>query len=193
MRDTVRGDSEPGAEIEEVGGATFSVEREIDRAYRLHAARLKGFAMTLTRDPDAADDLVQEAFIKLVREMQAGRPPDNVGAWLHRVTGNAFISSRRKRTVFQRIVPRLVDRGEAPSPEEQVLRHDTNERLAAALGQLPEDGRVALLLAAQGLGSDEVGRAIGRTPLATRTYLSRMRVRLRDAVAELERERGPGE
>ena len=85
MRDTVRGSGEPGADFEEVGGSTFSVEREIDRAYREHAARLKGFAMTLTRDPDAADDLVQEAFIRLVREMQAGRPPDNVGAWLHRV------------------------------------------------------------------------------------------------------------
>ena len=190
MPESVRAKAEPGAEIEEVDGATFSVEREIDRAYRLHAARLKGFAMTLTRDPDAADDLVQEAFIKLVREMQAGRPPDNVGAWLHRVAGNAFISSRRRGNVFQRIVPRLVDRGEAPSPEEHVLRRDPNDRLTAALAQLPEDGRVALLLAAKGLGSDEVGRAIGRTPLATRTYLSRMRVRLRDAVAELER--GPG-
>ena len=190
MRDSGRASAEPGAEMEEVAGATFSVEREIDRAYRLHAARLKGFAMTLTRDPDAADDLVQEAFIRLVREMQAGRPPDNVGAWLHRVAGNAFVSGRRRRTVFQRIVPRLLDRGEAPSPEEQVLRHDTNQRIATALATLPEDARVALLLAAQGLGSDEVGRAIGRTPLATRTYLSRMRVRLRDAVADLER--GPG-
>ena len=144
--------------------------------------------MTLTRDPDAADDLVQEAFLRLVREMQAGRPPDNVGAWLYRVAGNAYVSGGRRRTVFQRIIPRLVDRGEAPSPEEHAIRRDTNERLAAALARLPEDGRVALLLAAQGLGSDEVGRAIGRTPLATRTFLSRQRVRLRDLVAEMEGE-----
>jgi RNA polymerase sigma-70 factor (ECF subfamily) len=189
MRDTVRADSGSEADIEELDGdARFSVEREIEAAYRLHAARLKGFAMTLTRDPDAADDLVQEAFLRLVREMQAGRPPDNVGGWLFRVAGNVFVSGGRRRTVFQRIIPRLVDRDEAPSPEDHALRRDTNERLAAALGRLPEDARVALLLAAQGLGSDEVGRAIGRTPLATRTFLSRQRVRLRDLVAEMEGE-----
>ena len=47
-------------------------------AYDENQRRLTSFAYALTRDADAADDLVQEAFLRLVKEHAAGREPENV-------------------------------------------------------------------------------------------------------------------
>jgi len=49
--------------------------RYVIRAYVLHASRLRGFALSMVHDPDAADDLVSEAFTRLVAEVYAGRTP----------------------------------------------------------------------------------------------------------------------
>ena len=43
---------------------------------------LFGFLASLMHDPDAAEGRVREAFARLTREVQAGRTPDNVRAWL---------------------------------------------------------------------------------------------------------------
>ena len=55
--------------------------------------------------------------------------------------------------------------------------------LAAALGTLPEAARTALLLAASGYPGAEIAAAIGRSDTATRTMMSRARLRLRDSLA----------
>jgi DNA-directed RNA polymerase specialized sigma24 family protein len=66
-----------------------------------------------------------------------------------------------------------------------VLANERDRTLALALSRLPADARVALLLAARGMGAAEIGLVIRRTPSATRTYICRSRVRLRDELSEL--------
>jgi DNA-directed RNA polymerase specialized sigma24 family protein len=74
----------------------------------------------------------------------------------------------------------LVNRSTAPPPDDQVLRGDETARLRDALNKLPMDAKVALLMAAEGFSSTEIGEAIGRTAGATATYICRARIRLRD-------------
>ena len=122
--------------------------------------------------------------------MQAGRVPDNVGAWLYRVCSNLILSRGRRIAVARRAMGRLLERGEADAPETHVLRRDFNERTVAALNELPMDARIALLMAAEGHDMASIGLAIGRTPSATRTFVCRMRVRLRDRLAADDGEAG---
>lgn len=163
------------------------VEAVAVAAYDAHATQLKAFAMAATRDDDA-DDLVQETFYRLVRELRTGHQPENVRAWLFRVCGNLIASHGRRRGVRARATFRLAERSTAPSAEEHVIRGAENALLKSALARMRPAERVALLLSASGLDSAEVGRAIGRTPNATRAFLCRSRIELRKQLSALSHE-----
>ena len=60
-----------------------------------HQTRLRGLVRCLLFDPAQTEDVLQDTFIRLVTEAQAGRMPDNVRAWLYRVAANAAISRSR--------------------------------------------------------------------------------------------------
>jgi RNA polymerase sigma factor (sigma-70 family) len=164
---------------------TANVERETALAYDEFAPRLRAFAIAAMRDGDAADDAIQETFLRLVVELKAGRSPANLGGWLYRTCANLIVSRARRLSVANRMRYLLVRREAAPSPEDLALQGERDRILALALSKLPADARVALLLAARGMGAVDVGLAIHRTPSATRTYLCRARVRLRDELAAL--------
>jgi RNA polymerase sigma factor (sigma-70 family) len=151
-------------------------------AFEAHHASLNAFALAALHDVDAAEECVAESFAKLVREMRRGRTPDNIGAWLYRVCGNLAVSRGRRQSVARRWLPFLVDRGMGRSAEDAVLAHETDSELIMALRQLRPDARIALLLAAQGMTVDEVAASIGRSPGATKTFICRSRVQLRDVL-----------
>ena len=156
-----------------------SDEANLTGVYDAHRAELFGFLIRMTRDREAAEELLQDTFIRLINEARAGRMPDEPRAWLYRVAANAAISRSRHRTVWTRLVPRLVDRREPGLPESEFLRTERNGELHRAMATLPPDARAALLLAAQGFDGREIAASIGRTEGATRTLMSRSRAQLR--------------
>lgn len=153
-------------------------------AYEAHQREIHSFAVHATRDPDAAADVTHESFLKLLREAQAGRTPDNVRAWLYRVASNLIINRARHTRVADG-VRRFWTGGEEAeaSPEWLSLRAERTAELRAALAQLPRDARVGLLLAANGFSGREIATALGRTELAVRTLLCRARGELRQRLA----------
>jgi RNA polymerase sigma factor (sigma-70 family) len=155
-------------------------------AFEAHASRLKAFALAAVRDGNAADDLVQESYLRLVREVRDGRVPDDVAAWLFRVCGNLIISRGRRVGVADRMRSLLVDRGNAVSAETRAIRAEETTAVRRALTELPIDARVALLMAAEGYSAAEIGLAIDRTANATSTYICRARIRLREILATAE-------
>jgi RNA polymerase sigma-70 factor (ECF subfamily) len=154
------------------------------QAFDAHAGRLRAFALAAVREPETADDLVQETFVRLISEVRAGRPPEALAGWLFRVCGNLITSRGRRLAVARRFKELLVDRRTAASPEELTTHAESHRELREALARLPADARVALLMAANGNSAAEIGAAIGRTAAATATYISRSRVRLRQLLVE---------
>ena len=148
-------------------------------AYDENQRKLTSFAYALTRDADAADDLVQETFLRLVKEHAACREPDNVTAWLYRVCANLATSRGRRGVVARRFLERRPAEETEVAAEIQILRHETSEALVAALAILPDDARTAVVMAAQGFSGREIAEALGRTETSTRTMMFRARERLR--------------
>jgi RNA polymerase sigma-70 factor (ECF subfamily) len=158
-------------------------------AYEQLSAELNGFLIRTVRDPDAAADLLAETFTRLFVEEQHGRWPDQPRAWLYRVATNLAMSRGRHLQVIERTNRVLRGQYTEPreaSPDVEVLRRERRSELDRALERLPADARTALLLAAQGFDGRAVSRAIGRSEVATRTLLSRTRLRLRDLMREVE-------
>lgn len=148
-------------------------------AYDENQRRLSTFAYALTRDADAADDLVQETFLRLVKEHAAGRKPDNVTAWLYRVCANLATSRGRRGVVARRFLERRPVEEVEVAAEVEMLRHEMSEALVAALGILTEEARTAVVMAAQGFSGREIADTLGRSEISTRAMMFRARERLR--------------
>ena len=163
------------------GREPSAISEAIAAAFRDHSAAIHGTALRLTRDPELAADVTQEAFLRLVVEAQAGRLPDNVGGWLHRTSANLIISRARRTAVARRLAPRLVRFDGPAEPDAIAVLQEQRHELHVALATLSAADRVALLMAAHGATGEEIARHLGRSHAATRTLLSRARGRLRTA------------
>jgi RNA polymerase sigma-70 factor (ECF subfamily) len=150
----------------------------VSAAYDALERPLYGFALGITHSGTAAEDLVQESFLRLVREVQAGRAPDNVRAWLYRVCANLAASRGRRATVATRYLPFLAAHEVGETPEARHLRLELGTELSAALAGLSPDERTGLLLSANGFHGPEIADMIGRTHGATRTMLTRARLKV---------------
>jgi len=185
--------SSQAADDLEPNTAVVSADAAVAMAYRDHHAALYAFLRRATRDEAAAEDLLQETFIRLLTVVREGRPPEQVGAWLYRVASNLVISRGRRATTavrwFARHAPDEHRRMTAESPEHRVLHHEQTKELEAAVAFLSSDARAAILLSGQGFSGAEIALAIGRTEAATRTLLCRSRTQIRARVAKQEADR----
>lgn len=148
----------------------------ISKAYEAWAPELRRYATSRTHDPAAAEDLVQEAFVRLAIEARSSRSPTNPKAWLHRVVLNLIISGSRRAEVARRRSPELtMDVVLADSAEAVILASERNHSLVAALRILGAPSRTSLVLAAQGYTGREIAAVLGRSEAATRTMTCRAR------------------
>lgn len=145
-----------------------------------HLPALRAFALSLTREGAAADDLVQDTIVKAWTNMDKFQPGTNLRAWLFTILRNTFYSSRRK-------TKREVNDTDGIHASQQATRPDHDGRLAmndfrAAFAQLPDEQREALLLVgASGFSYEE---AANMTGVAVGTVKSRAN-RGRRKLAEL--------
>ena len=153
---------------------------DIAVAYDAYRDRLYASVLRSTRDREIAHDIVQDAFLELVRAGRSGSLPDNEIAWLHRVAANRVIDWSRRRARWAGHVP--IDDGHDAAPEAAVIQREASRELHAVLDTLPDDARRALLLQGEGYPPAEIAVIIGRTDQATRTLLCRARRRVRDTL-----------
>ncbi len=169
--------------IERVASSRAALRDAIVAEFDTHQRSLFTFVRSVLHDPDLADELVQEAFLRLVREAVAGRMPENPGGWLYRVCTNLVTNQLRQRAVRSRLRSLVPPGYAAPSVEDALLHRERHDRVQARVAALPDDARMAILLAARGLSGQEIATAIGRSEAATRVLLCRARRRLRDEIA----------
>jgi RNA polymerase sigma factor (sigma-70 family) len=159
--------------------AGLDVERIVGTAYQVHSGQLQRYLTGLTRDPNAGEDLTHDAFERLTVEVRAGRVPDEIGGWLHRVGHNLAMSRGRRISVADRRRSELVVSDWAPSPESLTVAGEEQRAVGAALEGLGHIDRQALILASQGYRGAEIAHSIGRSDVATRTLLCRARAKVR--------------
>jgi RNA polymerase sigma-70 factor, ECF subfamily len=148
-------------------------------AYDAHHTALHNYLVSLTRNRDNADDAVQEAYLRLSREVNEGRAPDQPRAWLYQVGRNVIISRARRVAVADRLQHHFVERGLSSAADHVAEAREQTRELDAALREQSAVDRRVLVMAAEGYGAAEIAAAMGSTPGATRTRLSRARTRLR--------------
>jgi RNA polymerase sigma-70 factor (ECF subfamily) len=135
--------------------------------------RLRVYALSLTRDRDAADDLVQDTVIKALNGRHSFQPGTNLAAWLFRIQRNEFISGVRKRRPTVPIDTEVAERLSQPALQESGL---VMREFVSAFGKLPSTQREALLLAVlEGLPYDVIGEHTGVSVGTVKSRISRGR------------------
>jgi RNA polymerase sigma factor (sigma-70 family) len=114
-------------------------------------ASLYNHASWLTRNHAEAEDLVQETFSKALRGFDSFAANTNFKSWIFRILRNTFLTSRTgiaaSRTVFLEDTPHALDTTDGgPTPEDNLIRLDSQAALQTALEQLDPTLREALLL-----------------------------------------------
>ncbi len=148
-----------------------------------HLGRIHGFAWRMLGDAGDAEDVAQEAFLRLWRQAGKWRAEARVGTWLHRVAHNLCIDRLRKRRGDSGDEPPdLPDPAPGPAAEHQ--RVQVARGVEAALARLPERQRAAIALVHyQELGNIEAADIMGISVEAMESLLSRGRRALREALA----------
>lgn len=159
-------------------------------------------AVRMTRNPADAEDLLQETYLRAYRGFAGFREGTNLRAWLYRILTNAFINTYRKRQREPQMVSddeveewylydKLGGEGAEASAETRVLESLPDEDVQEALATLPEQFRLAVLLAdVEGFSYKEIAQIL-EVPIGTvMSRLHRGRRALEKRLWDVMRERG---
>jgi RNA polymerase sigma factor (sigma-70 family) len=159
-------------------------EAMVTGALHEHLRALRRYALVLTRDPAAAEDLVQDCLARAIAAADRWRPGSDLRTWLFRILHNAHVSDRRKAKVRRDAMLELPEPVASPP---QVDRVELRQVLDA-LARVPEPQRQPIILVAlEELSYAEAARVLG-LPLGTfMSRLGRGRAALRRLLGEMKR------
>lgn len=140
-------------------------------------------ALALLRNPQDAEDIAQETFLKLYRNGRWREMRDERG-FLARTAWRLALDLRRSPVVERAEVEADAMPSDAASPEQQVMGANAVAALHRMIDSLPEELRQPLALSGiEGMNSREIGAVLGLPEGTVRTRLMRARQLLRDKIA----------
>ena len=173
--------------VADAGTAERWVAPTWEQVVREHSPRVYRLAYRLTGNPQDAEDLTQETFIRVFRSL-ASFSPGTFEGWLHRITTNLFLDMvRRRQRIRFDALPEDTERlaGSAPSPEQVYTDTHLDPQVQAALDALSPEFRVAVVLCdIEGLSYEEIAATLGIKLGTVRSRIHRGRVQLREALAD---------
>ncbi len=188
-RSAPAGDSKTGWDFE--AAAMPFVDSLFNTAYRM------------TRNAEDAEDLVQEAYLKAYKYYDKFEEGTNFKAWLFKILKNTFINSYRKKqamppqSAFAEIEDAFESQvaddvaGRVPSPEQELLADVLDEDVQRALDSLPEDYRMAILLAdLEGFSYKEIAEILDVPVGTVMSRLYRGRKQLEETMLGYARRQG---
>lgn len=157
-------------------------------------------ALKILRDPQDAEDVLQETYIKAIRALPDFEGRSSLSTWLYRIAVNEALMLLRKRRAIlvpveedpeeDEASPGLVLTDWVALPEDQLLSAEGRERLDAAVEALPDTLRVVFTLRdMEGMSIRETADLLGLTETAVKTRLLRARMRLRNQLSAYYGER----
>lgn len=159
---------------------------------RRYNRRLFRIARSILRDDDAAQDAMQEAYIRAYTQLDRFRSPGNFGAWLARITVNEALMRKRKDKRYAPFEAPGREREDEPagymapaseSPEGRASAGELRELVEAAVDRLPDDFRTVFVLRAiEQLSVEETAACLAIPEATVKTRFHRARLLMQQAL-----------
>ena len=136
-----------------------------------------------------AEDIAQQVFVRVWKNLKRYEPRAKFTTWLLKITRNLVFNELRRRSRHPAVpLQSETDEEERPlkdenavSPDATLLEHELQEAVDAAIAQLPETQRMAVILRRyEELSYEEIAEALGQSVSAVKSLLFRARTELRE-------------
>ena len=165
--------------------------RAFERLMAAHLSQVRRFARAFARSDADADDLAQEALVKVYKSLRSFRFQSPFPTWLYSVVRHVFIDNTRGRVGQARAREQALDDEHAQlpdttdTPHESLARGEERQRLWRALRQLPVDFRTSVVLFdVEGHTYEEVAALEGIAMGTVKSRISRGRALLRTLLTD---------
>ncbi len=144
--------------------------------------QLRAFILARVSDPDDADDILQDVFLKIHTRIETLRDQDRLAAWLYQIARNAIIDFYRSRQPIDQLPETLAVMDE---PDESTAVDSISGYLKTLVNDLPEKYREAVLLTEyEGLTQEEMGTRLGLSISGAKSRVQRGRDLLREELLD---------
>lgn len=164
---------------------------------RRHNQRLYGVARSILRDPDEAEDVVQDAYVRAYEHLAAFRAVAKFSTWLTRIALHEALARKRKARRARSLgqsptenhamatgAPGIPD-SHTPPADAESSRAELRTLLESAIDTLPQQMRTVFILReVQGLDTAETAACLEVTPANVKVRLHRARALLRATLDE---------
>lgn len=171
-------------------------ESAFDRLVEAYSGQVWALLTRFVHGRGAREDLVQEVFLRVVRARDRYEPTARFSTWLYRIVFNLAVNETARAGKRESArgdggadelgrdgLARLAD-GAAPEPADDLARGDAVAAVRRAIGALPDQQRMALILAKYDeMPYDEIGVVLGISEKAVKSLVHRARESLRERLA----------
>ena len=178
----------------------MAVDARTERLIEQHADRAYSIALRMSGNEADAGDIVQEAFLRVIKYMESYDASLPFEAWLGQIIKNVYLHSLRVE-MRRRAVPlsgpveeddaytlEEVLADPAPGPERQSLAREESDRMQSALGRLSANLRMAVILVdLEGMDREQSAVALGCSLSALDVRLHRARAQLKEILLRQEK------
>ncbi len=135
---------------------------DFDELYKLYFHHIYRFAYSLMGHPEEANDITQETFIKLYRQIEAGEEIRTPKAWIYRVASNSCYNHLKRKKRFRGILEKehLPNDVSPENVEEDLVKKQEIQLLRKTIRKLPARDQVILTLYKNGFSTTEIAETI---------------------------------
>jgi len=173
-------------------------ENAFDQLFQRNSRRAYDIAIRFLANPDDAEDIVQEAFLRIYSSKKSWKPKASFNTWLYRIVANLCLKKIRKAKIIRWESldskegaqefdnPSPLPDETAIQPDEQLLRKETSELVQMAVQKLPPAQRMAVILHKfEALSYKEISEAMECSVPAVESLLHRAKLNLRKELRQL--------
>jgi len=177
-------------------------QREFARLVDIYSVRVYRLALKILNDPQDAEDILQETFLKIMRALPSFEGRSSLSTWIYRIATNEALMLLRKRkqgnSTLDDVKHDESEEGERELqiidwcclPERELLSGEGRKFLDKAIESLPDLLKLVFILRdIEGLSIRETAEALNLTEVTVKTRLLRARLFLRDKLSTYYAER----
>jgi len=176
-------------------------KEEFARMVETYSGLIYRLAFKMLNNPEDAEDILQETFIKAYRNLKGFDGRASLSTWLYRIATNEALMKLRKKNPNYISIDEPVETNEGEReplqivdwcclPEGELMNAESKAYLDKAIDSLPQTLKVVFLLRdIEGLSTQEVVETLNLSETAVKTRLSRARLRLREELSAYYAER----